>query len=143
MLESIRSLWLRLNDYPRSRTGTPADITMDSPVRTVNGILRPSSQWVGFSWLKFSRGRSTGHQVWCSVSSVSFDNGIVSSIWNCLRPKEPDPRSWNEPPDGWAIRAEKIQVKVAEGNEEVCGFYNSFGFVSRMMVLERGSTFGR
>lgn len=142
-LETIRPLWIQLNNLHLTRTRDFGDyyqnITFDDRKRDFEVTIVSG----GFLRVDIACNGDDGRPVGYCVSSVSGENrGEIESIF-----VEPSSRSvgigsallsraldWME-----MCRPRPVRVKVASGNEDVLGFYARFGFVQRMIVLERKS----
>jgi ribosomal protein S18 acetylase RimI-like enzyme len=140
-LEFIRQLWEQLNEHHRSRTRYfrtyYEKLAFDDRKRYFEAIVREG----GVVAVDIVRDPATGRPVGYSVSSLSNDEvGEIESLF-----VDPAYRlqgigsmlvsraiAWLE-----KCGVEKIQVKVAQGNEDTWKFYNQFGFYPRMTVLER------
>jgi ribosomal protein S18 acetylase RimI-like enzyme len=138
-LESVRPLWLLLNNYHHIRTRSFKEhyeqMTFDDRKAYFEGLARTGSLRVDLA-----RDPATGRDVGYCVSSLSREkNGEIESIFveemyrghaigSTLVSRA---LTWMK--EAGAVR---IRVSVADGNEPAWEFYRKFGFLPRMIVLE-------
>jgi ribosomal protein S18 acetylase RimI-like enzyme len=134
-LYQIKPLWEKLNRLHRERSDHFADhfdrFTFEDRIREFEGKPHLAV---------FAAGKDPGEYLAYCIASADGDTGEVDSLY--VDPEcrgEGIGRQLMERAMAWlsGTGCPRVRISVAQGNEQALGFYETFGFKPRFVMLEQ------